>query len=134
MHYDNFCIQCCCVLWASTHVKCGSRWRKIYRRCEGRSILHTWCVIWTMTVKNILAKYVHILNFYKEFLCLRKLLHLCLNKTYLGIIDTLSHFFIILNFPLLLSPNISRVIEMYIQGRTQDFRKGGGGAEIRQRS
>ena len=59
----------CCVLWASTHVKCGSRWRKIYRRCEGRSILHTWCVIWT-----ILAKYVHILNFVKEFLCLRKLL------------------------------------------------------------
>ena len=101
MHYDydNLCIQCCCVLWASTHVKCGSRWRKIYRRCEGRSILHTWCVIWTMTVKNILAKYVHILIFFKEFLCLRKLLHLCLNETYLGIIDTLSHFFIILNFP-----------------------------------
>ena len=65
----------------------------------GPYYIRVWCVIWTMTVKNILAKYVHILNFFKEFLCLRKLLHLCLNKTYLGIIDTLSHFFIILNFP-----------------------------------
>ena len=64
----------------------------------GRSILHIWCVIWTMTVNNFLAKYGHILNFFKECLCLRKLLHLCLNK-YLGIIDSLSHFFIILNFP-----------------------------------
>ena len=104
MHYDNLCMYNVAVCFGPRrmlNVGHDSRWRKIYRRCEGRSILHrpTWCVIWTMTVKNILAKYVHILIFFKEFLCLRKLLHLCLNKTYLGIIDTLSHFFIILNFP-----------------------------------